>query len=676
MYCDFYQLRERPFNVTADPKFLYLNARYREALASLQYGISQRKGFVTLIGEAGTGKTTLLKKLLDDLDANTRTVFIFNTNVTFDEILEYIFSEFDLPVHNGKRLYMLQRLNAFLLDELQQGRNVALLIDEAQDLDQSVLEDLRLLSNLETAKEKILQIVLSGQPELGQKLGSPALRQLRQRVAINCRLFPLTRDEISEYIQSRITAAGGADPRLFTRDAEDRIFEISTGIPRLVNIVCDNALVIGYALGKRRIGAEVVSEAAADLLTMEVPEEPRDGRATTPGLVGAPLPRSRRWSQVGVVAIVLVAILVGLLSVGRSLLRREGTPAPQSLTARPPLEVIPPSTASGAAGALRDPRQPERVPPLASGIGDAGRLGPGEVADTTASLPKSVDPPTTETTRHPSQRAIVEREQAPADGLDAVPPNLRLKKDEPVAREAARPAAALPETGAAVGIPDPPAARKDPIVTSKENPIVQRERALPAAAGDVATVLDDQDGAVAAGDRSEPVPSPRGNRADPSAVPAGGQGLDLALERYEPVVVDPNQSISQIAARKYGQASHTMLDVMKMANPSIRDVDVVSVGQTLRLPELDEGLVLLRQHDGQLALLLLSSPNWSRVKGIETALRQHKFNAQVRETDFGAARKVYRLLIAGLPSRDAAIATGKKVQRLFREDEQIAALAR
>src|SRR6185295_10783891 len=150
---------------------------------------------------------------------------------TFDENLEYIFGEFDLPVHNGKRLYMLQRLNSFLLEELGKGRNVALLIDEAQDLDFAVLEDLRLLSNLETAKEKILQIVLSGQPELGQKLGNPGLRQLRQRIAINCRLQPLSRDELSEYIQARLSAAGSSDPRLFSRDAEDRIYEISKGIP-------------------------------------------------------------------------------------------------------------------------------------------------------------------------------------------------------------------------------------------------------------------------------------------------------------------------------------------------------------------------------------------------------------------------------------------------------------
>ena len=268
MYCDFYQLTERPFNVTPDPKFLYLNPRYREALASLNYGISQRKGFITLIGEAGTGKTTLLKRLLEDLDPKTKTVFIFNTNVTFEEILEYILAEFDLPVHNGKKLYMLQRLNTFLLEELRGAGNVALLIDEAQDLEFTVLEDLRLLSNLETAKEKILQIVLSGQPELGQKLSNPVLRQLRQRIGINCRLLPLSRDEITEYIEYRLQAAQCPDLKLFTREAEDQVYHFSRGIPRLVNVVCDNALVIGYALGKKRIGEDIIREAAADLLSL------------------------------------------------------------------------------------------------------------------------------------------------------------------------------------------------------------------------------------------------------------------------------------------------------------------------------------------------------------------------------------------------------------------------
>src|SRR4029453_4186484 len=350
MYCDFYQMRERPFYVTADPKFLYLNARYREALASLHYGITQRKGFITLIGEAGTGKTTLLKKLLDDLDTTTRTVFVFNTNVTFDEILEYIFGEFDLPVHNGKRLYMLQRLNTYLLDELGRGRNVALLLDEAQDLDYSVLEDLRLLSNLETAKEKILQIVLSGQPELGQKLGNPGLRQLRQRVAVSCRLLPLTREELTEYIQSRLPAAGAADPKLFARDAEERIFEISTGIPRLVNIVCDNALVIGYALGKKRIGAAVLTGAPPDV---------------PPPVIAAGPPRSRRLSQIGVITVVVVALVIGLLSVGRSLLRRDAA-AERGTLPRAPLEVVQPGMRDQAPGGVARVPPPAAAPPAAA----------------------------------------------------------------------------------------------------------------------------------------------------------------------------------------------------------------------------------------------------------------------------------------------------------------------
>jgi type II secretory pathway predicted ATPase ExeA len=359
MYCDFYGMRERPFNVTADPRFLYLNARYREALASLNYGVTQRKGFVTLIGEAGTGKTTLLKKLLDDLDPATRTVFIFNTNVTFDEILEYTFSELDLPVHNGKRLYMLQRLNDYLLDELRAGRNVALLIDEAQDLDYSVLEDLRLLSNLETATEKILQIVLSGQPELAEKLGNPRLRQLRQRISVNCRLFALSREELGEYIRSRLAAAGCADAKLFSHEAEDRIFQISRGIPRLVNVLCDNALVIGYALGKKRIPADVVNEAATDLLPVERQDSDDEAAvAATPVEPAAELVQSsRRVPSLGIVAVVLVAIAVGLLSVGRTLL------SPSGPMASPELPVASDVIRPGTRLAERDEAAVEPPPP-------------------------------------------------------------------------------------------------------------------------------------------------------------------------------------------------------------------------------------------------------------------------------------------------------------------------
>ncbi len=662
MYCDFYQLRERPFNVTADPKFLYLNARYREALAALHYGISQRKGFVTLIGEAGTGKTTLLKKLLDDLDSSTRTVFIFNTNVTFDEILEYIFGEFDLPVHNGKRLYMLQRLNTFLLEELRNGRNVALLIDEAQDLDFSVLEDLRLLSNLETAKEKILQIILSGQPELGQKLGNPGLRQLRQRVAVNCRLLPLTREEITEYIQSRLTAAGSTDPKLFTRDAEDRIFEISTGIPRLVNIVCDNALVIGYALGKKRIGADVVNEAAADLLSVDGRQPAVEEVESAPRVPSeAAVPRVRNMSQLGVVAVVVGAILIGLLSVGRSLLRRDGAPASPPVASRPAFEVIQPGSRDRDAG------------PSAMGKGSAGEAGrapaaPGGAAEV------GVDP---------GGSAM------PDAAADRVPPaaNRDVWEDEPLAGAAAQaadepakapaPVAAADEgEGGAIEAPEPHPGGVDALDDSSAKEASQwHALAAPPAVPPPAVVPERNLGSIQHEPEHAPQKAPEVSAAIAPAA-ARDERMTLALPKSQTLRVEAGDSISQIATRTYGQASPTILDLMKIANPSILDIDVISVGQEIRLPQLDEGFVILQQSNASFALLLLSTPLPHRANEIESALRQRGFAARVASADFGAGRTVSRVLIGDLASRDEALEIGKRLRQLFREDERIAAMAR
>jgi general secretion pathway protein A len=683
MYCDFYQMRERPFNVTADPKFLYLNARYREALASLNYGITQRKGFITLIGEAGTGKTTLLKKLLDDLDTTTRTVFVFNTNVTFDEILEYIFGEFDLPVHNGRRLYMLQRLNSFLLDELGKGRNVALLLDEAQDLDYSVLEDLRLLSNLETAKEKILQIVLSGQPELGQKLGNPGLRQLRQRIAVSCRLLPLTREELTEYIQSRLTAAGAADPKLFARDAEERIFEISTGIPRLVNIVCDNALVIGYALGKKRIAADVVNEAAADLLTTET-----RGVASEPIEVMAPIavaaaPRHRRWSQLGVVAVVVIALVIGLLSVGRSLLRRD-TASERAALPRAPLEVVQP----GLREELVRHAAPPRPPAGDSVAAPAAVPDPGEpraVGPALAALPPGAAPAPAAPTQ-PDFAAAANSAESAAVNPGAVPP------------------APGPEVGVVVQPATPPSAPRAPAVGVQSiAPVAAAAPAAPAEVPPVAPApavappepaaapIPAQVAAPAAPAAAVVVPpvvasAPLGPRMGgpgqippqaklPEAAPETADNLRLVLPDYRRIQVRPGDSISQIATNTYGQASATMLDLMKMANPSIRDIDIISVGQELRLPQLDHGLAVLQQPDGQYALLVLSTPAQARAREIGRALRRHGFEARVGKADFGGGRDVWRVVIGDLDDRSAAQSVGKQLQRVVRDDTRIAAMA-
>jgi general secretion pathway protein A len=689
MYCDFYQMRERPFNVTADPKFLYLNARYREALASLHYGITQRKGFVTLIGEAGTGKTTLLKKLLDDLDATTRTVFVFNTNVTFDEILEYIFGEFDLPVHNGKRLYMLQRLNTFLLEELGKGRNVALLIDEAQDLEYSVLEDLRLLSNLETAKEKILQIVLSGQPELGQKLGNPGLRQLRQRIAVSCRLLPLTREELTEYIQSRLTAAGAADPKLFTRDAEERIFEISTGIPRLVNIVCDNALVIGYALGKKRIGAEVVNEAAADLLTGDNPDPVTIlGDEPPPVPTVAAPPQGRRLSQFGVVAVVVAALVIGLLFVGRNVLRaRDVATVEHAMVPRPPLEVVHPG--------LRDEADARaaRVP-AADGAADVS-APPANAAAAAAPVPNGA--PASEGDR-PLPGAGASRGIGPdvlADAIAAAATDPRLPAPRPAAQPAVDGSGERGQAAAPVSAPSAPFAAANGAATGGANPVNVRPPdgsgsappnapMVPPAPVAPAPVVAAAPAApvVVASAPAAPVVAPApavvavpAAPKVPEAAPDTADDLRLVLPNYKRVQVRPGDSISQIATSTYGQASATMLDLMKMANPSIRDLDVISVGQEIRLPQLDEGLAVLQQPNGQYALLVLSTPAEARAREIGRALRKHGFEARVGKANFGAGRSVYRVVIGDLSDRSAAQAVGKQLQRVVRDDSRIAALA-
>jgi general secretion pathway protein A len=215
MYERYFGFREPPFRITPDPRFLYRNPCVEEAAAALAYGIERRKGFLTLVGEAGTGKTTLLRHVLDTLSGDVRTVLLLHPTVEFDEILEFILGELGIPVDGARKLVLLQRLHEYLLEHTRGGGNVALLIDEAQDLEPRVLEELRLLSNLETGTEKILQIVLAGQPELELKLADAGLRQLRQRIALHVRLRPLSGDEIAAYVRTRLELAGAERTDVF-----------------------------------------------------------------------------------------------------------------------------------------------------------------------------------------------------------------------------------------------------------------------------------------------------------------------------------------------------------------------------------------------------------------------------------------------------------------------------
>lgn len=266
MVLDYYQLRQQPFGVTPDSRFLYSSATHKEALASVLYAIESRRGFAALIAKPGMGKTTLLHEALGRLQSRARTVFLFQTVATPVEFLESLLA--DLGITNaGTTLIELQsKLNTVLEEQARSGRPLVVFIDEAQNLDHSVLEMVRMLSNFETSQEKLMQIVLSGQPQLADRLQGADLVQLRQRISILCRLDPLSREEVSAYIHHRLRAAGySSDKPLFTPSAAALIAKASEGIPRNINNLCFNALSLGRALKQNPIGEDVIREVVADL---------------------------------------------------------------------------------------------------------------------------------------------------------------------------------------------------------------------------------------------------------------------------------------------------------------------------------------------------------------------------------------------------------------------------
>jgi general secretion pathway protein A len=264
MYKEFYGLREYPFNMTPDPQFLFLSRHHRVALDVLLYGISERKGFIAITGEVGAGKTTLCRALLNSLDARTKTALILNPSLSDSQILRAITEEFRLQPAKTTKKDLYDTINAFLLRELAANHNVALIIDEAQNLKPSVLEQIRLLSNLETEKEKLLQIVLVGQPELAEILDRESLRQLKQRISLRYHVASLEPGEVGEYIEHRLRVAGGDGRIQWAPEALTFIYSYSRGIPRLINVLCDKALLAGYIAETFVIDATNIRRAIED----------------------------------------------------------------------------------------------------------------------------------------------------------------------------------------------------------------------------------------------------------------------------------------------------------------------------------------------------------------------------------------------------------------------------
>ncbi len=262
---EFYGLKQAPFDLTPNPRFLFHSGKHREALNHLLYGIRERKGFVQLTGEVGAGKTTLCRAMLEQLNGQFSTALILNPVLNSTELMKLVATEFGLTVHGRDRLDTVAAISEFLVKQTENGRESVLIIDEAQNLTEDLLEQIRLLSNIETDDRKLLQIVLLGQPELRERLNSPRLKQLRQRITVRYHLASLTRMEMNQYIQHRLELAGAKGVPYFTRPALWRVFRYSRGTPRLINAICDKALLAGFIEQSDRITYRMVARAVREL---------------------------------------------------------------------------------------------------------------------------------------------------------------------------------------------------------------------------------------------------------------------------------------------------------------------------------------------------------------------------------------------------------------------------
>lgn len=270
MYKKFFGLRANPFNVNPDPRYLYLTKHTQEALACLTYGVQNRKGFVLLTGEVGTGKTTLLNKLLDWLRGQrVATAFLFNSRLNVTQFFDFMMADFGIPCDSRLKSQVLLKLNHWLLERYKAGETAVLIVDEAQNLSSQVLEEIRLLTNLETTTEKLLQIILSGQPELDQKLSTPQLRQLRQRITLRAKTHPLSPEETQAYINQRLRIAGSNGHAIFDPQALEAINRYARGIPRLINLLCEHALISAFVDQQKLVGAETIEAVAREFDLLE-----------------------------------------------------------------------------------------------------------------------------------------------------------------------------------------------------------------------------------------------------------------------------------------------------------------------------------------------------------------------------------------------------------------------
>jgi general secretion pathway protein A len=629
VYHQHFDLSGAPFSTTPDPRVFYVNEVYREAYATLVYGVRERKGFVLLTGEVGTGKTTLLRRAIRELESSAECVFVYNTRLDFDELLAHVVKELHITASGPGRAAQLDALNERLLSAVAEERTVAVFIDEAQHLTADTLEGLRLLSNLETAEHKLLQIVLVGQPELDAKLRQPDLRQLRQRITMQARLEPLAPDEVADFIDYRLKAFGGRGRRLFTRKALALIATASRGLPRLVNAICDNAMLAAFGSGARAVSRSIVADAIRDL------------RLTNPDGADLFVPSRgelaamerfewddraedllRRWrGATGSRVAMTVAVGAVVLLVGTGAIVGHTSDRP----------------ASGPFGMIRGAA--ERL------FGDPARPvapAPGWPADEASAqaIPAAVAaaPSASSTPGSPHALPLTDTRERRADAPER-------RADAPERRDDA------------AGRDEAPARDLDVAVGTRQLPDADvrtpRSRAAERRADTAERRADTPERRADARGRVELPPRLVERTADAAVVARRG-----VESRVESAAVPPGPSesstLSALVQRHYADRRLLAMDVVQELNEGLGNVNIVRAGQRLWLPPLTTDTLLRAGRDGRYTLIVGSFSSESAAREAARTLARQGYQAQVTRRALTDRTIVYRVSIPNLEDRRAA----------------------
>ncbi len=605
MYLDFFGLDKEPFHITPDPDFLYLSPSHKEALATVLYGVQQQKGFIAVTGEVGTGKTTVLRAYMEEIEGKKlHAIYLFDPALTFEELLETMLHELGMEAEGRSTFARLQWLRYFLVEEYKKGYSVVLLVDEAQNMPVETMEKLRILSNLETTKDKLLQIVLIGQPELEEKLALHALRQLNQRIAVRTTIKQLSKPESEAYVEHRLAQAGGTPECCFTRGALRKIIRYADGNPRLLNIACDNTLIAAFGAQKRPATARVVDEVVADL---------KGRRAARPWLKQAAV-AAAAIAVVGVFALLGPGLLDARTVTSEDAAVRQA-PAPESA----PEEVTATPAPGPVASLPEHPRAEVRsiAPEPGPVAKPAVEAAPTAVSPAERQVPAEPEPPAAQPEPAPAtqraepapvqQAAVPEPAPVepapeaiesvvapePAREQQAAAPAVESAPAEPAAEEALEEPAEAPEAAESVeeeAAPGPApqmlaraASASAPPARSATAEPAEVEAAPEEAPAPPEPTLSDAIAEIPFSvmlPASQPRPKTAQSAAKPADVP------DTAGMRRR--VVHKGDSLIELLRQEYGEYNRVLLRGILAYNPRIHEADVIYYGESLVFPPIED----------------------------------------------------------------------------------------